>query len=283
VKKIKKAPLDRVRKAFAAGAAVDETAARLAQPGVKLKPRRPKKTYGMARNTVARARAIEMRVWDMIAQGRTTSGIARELGMANSTVLQIIRRVEQRCAQICVASAMEMKARQVRMLERSADEAFEAWQRSKSPSRKVQKEVASGGDSEESEVVRTTVEEQVGDPRYLAEMRAALADIRDLYGLNVPKQVDLTSGSGTVVEVMWGDGKPSGAATGPLIEAQSHTAVVEGGEKTTSDENLHTDLHCEEGIEDLETVAELEAQLLPADMAQRLAARRASGSAREGD
>jgi hypothetical protein len=41
-----------------------------------------------------------------------------------------------------------------------------------------------------TDLTRTDVQSRVGDPRFLAQAREALADIRKLYGLDAPKSGD---------------------------------------------------------------------------------------------
>jgi hypothetical protein len=75
------------------------------------------------------------------------------------------------------------------------DESMDAWERSQQPVQRVRwttGELASGwplAKGNRDEFVEGHLQSQVGDIRYLTEARAALADLRKLYGLNVPSQV----------------------------------------------------------------------------------------------
>jgi DNA-binding CsgD family transcriptional regulator len=148
---------------------------------------------GAAKQANTRARDLELRIWTLLSQGKTPTAIAREVGIARQSVHRIIRRVESRYNESITATVSEMRARQARVLEATVDEALDAWERSKQPFRAIRKKVAraagtascESGDSVEQ--VETEIEMQVGDVRFLAEARAALADLRRLFGLDAPK------------------------------------------------------------------------------------------------
>jgi hypothetical protein len=148
---------------------------------------------GAAKQANTRARDLELSIWKLLSEGRTPTVIAREVGIARQSVHRIIRRVESQYNESIAATVSEMRARQARVLEATVEEALDAWERSKQPFRAVRKKVAratgmttsEGGHSVEQ--VDTVVELQVGDVRFLAEARAALADLRRLFGLDAPK------------------------------------------------------------------------------------------------
>ena len=51
--------------------------------------------------------------------------------------------------------------------------------------------------------VTTTTTSQCGDPRYLAEIRACLADIRRIWGTDAPAKQELTGKDGGPVNVVF--------------------------------------------------------------------------------
>jgi len=177
---------------------------------------------GAAKRSQTNARDIELKVWKLLSQGKTPTAIANQLGLARQSVHRIIRRVEARYNTSIMATVAEIKARQAIMLEGAMDEAMSAWERSKNPSKRIRKQSGKGGvegrAGQSNEHVETQVESQVGDPRYLAEARAALADLRKLYGLNAPaKSSDgAFGGSATTYVVSWGN---SPVADSPVAEA----------------------------------------------------------------
>jgi DNA-binding CsgD family transcriptional regulator len=149
---------------------------------------------GAAKRANARARDLELRIWQLLSEGKTPSAIARDVGIARQSVHRIIRRVEARYHDAIASSVGRLKARQARALEAVLDEALDAWERSKQPARRVRKETGRSGTSHSdsgngarTDLNRTDVQSRVGDPRFLAEAREALADLRKLYGLDAPK------------------------------------------------------------------------------------------------
>lgn len=150
---------------------------------------------GAARTSKARARDLESRIWALLEAGKTPTAIAREVGIARQSVHRIIRRVEAQYHESIMATVDDMKARQARRLWHMVDEAMAAWERSKRPATRVRKTAGRGTDTDGRKGCRgrelfeqtdTRLTTQVGDVRYLDRARAALADIRKLYGLNAP-------------------------------------------------------------------------------------------------
>lgn len=223
----KAAPIERVRKTFAKMAPVDATSAALAQDGALLVKKKRRRQRGAVRVGEAQARALELRVWNLLSQGRTTSGIARALDLTQSGVAGIIRRVERRYEEMVVASVGLMKARQARILERIADEAMDGWDRSQKAAQKIVTEEGTvptkGGEDGEIDIKKTTVERRDGDPRFLAEARAALADLRDIYGLNAPKKPDESAGdrNATYIVAFGNDAVPAAAPEQRAIDVQT--------------------------------------------------------------
>jgi DNA-binding CsgD family transcriptional regulator len=156
---------------------------------------------GAAKQANARARDLELRIWTRLSEGKTPSAIAREVGIARQSVHRIIRRVEAKYNQAIGATVERLRARQARTLWAVVDEAVDAWERSKQLSRRVRKETRQPGGPRRgggrssgvlTDLTRTDVQSRVGDPRFLAEAREALADLRKLYGLDAPKPGEST-------------------------------------------------------------------------------------------
>lgn len=149
----------------------------------------------------------EAKAWELRQQFWTEQRIADELGVAVSTVCEMLQRVERQLAQQLAEHALPIKARQTAQLERVAAEAFAAWERSKQPAeldRVITEEVNLIGDEEGGSItipavkVKTTNERkgQTGDPSLLAQARGALADVRSIWGLDAPKQSEHTGPGG---------------------------------------------------------------------------------------
>src|SRR5260370_27553747 len=88
---------------------------------------------GAAKQATTRARDLELRIWTLLAEGKTPSAIARDVGIARQSVHRIIRPVEARYHEAIASSVGALKARQARALEAVLDEALVAWERSKQP------------------------------------------------------------------------------------------------------------------------------------------------------
>lgn len=81
-----------------------------------------------------------------------------------------------------------IRRRQVKALEIAAKAAWNAWQASIREARSV---TEVDGDHPTTTV---KTEEELGDPRYLAEYRACLADIRKIWGADKPPELPDESG-----------------------------------------------------------------------------------------
>jgi DNA-binding CsgD family transcriptional regulator len=165
---------------------------------------------GAAKQSNARSRDLELRIWTLLSEGKTPSAIARTVGIARQSVHRIIRRVEAKYNQAIASTVERLKARQARTLWAVVDEAVEAWERSKQPMRRVRKESGRPGPGNSrrgarTDLTRTDVQSRVGDPRYLTEAREALADLRKLYGLDAPKSGDRLDQTPVEYKVEWSE------------------------------------------------------------------------------
>lgn len=133
---------------------------------------------------------LERRAWDMrVRELRTLRSIADELGVADTTVLRALRRVEQRLAAEFAEQAAEIRARQVAQLEALAEDALAEYQRSKLP---AEVEIETRGPT--GRTVRTETRVRTGDSALLGRAIEALAGINRLLGLEAPRRTDVTSG-----------------------------------------------------------------------------------------
>ncbi len=80
-----------------------------------------------------------------------------------------------------------VRMRQVNQLDYIADEAMQAWERSKGDATVVKVTEEGVGDTKVETKVETTTKEQVGDSSYLSEARAALAEIRKVLKITEAK------------------------------------------------------------------------------------------------
>ncbi len=123
---------------------------------------------------------------ELQAQGRTQQQISEALGVSRRTLGKYLRLYNERAMSRLEQWSMAEAGRQVAVLERMADEAIQAWERSKrdAVSVKIVRGEAAGKDGETIPVDRTetTVKGQIGNPAYLAQAIAALAEIRRIIG-----------------------------------------------------------------------------------------------------
>jgi hypothetical protein len=164
------------------------------------------------RKTITRDR--EVLAWELSAQGMTETKIADELdrrGLGRVTqqaVSAMLIRVEKRVLQDLTARVGGVKARQTEALWHIFKEAMAAWERSKQTKKSMSKQmdVDEGAESEGGRAgasrakVTTHLADQDGDPRFLDQARAALADIRKIWGADAPRETHLTGKDGGAIE-----------------------------------------------------------------------------------
>src|SRR5712692_5967519 len=160
----------------------------------------------MPRGSAELSRQREARAWDLALKGKTERSIAVELAKAGlgtvsaPAVHQMLERVEKRILEELKGKTDHQKSRQTAALWKLYDEAMEAWERSKKPQKQmVSKHGPGNDDGRPGSVVESTstIRENDGDPRYLAEARQILQDIRKIWGLDAPQKIAPTSPDGT--------------------------------------------------------------------------------------
>ena len=135
------------------------------------------------------ARAHEQQAWELRREGRTHSQIAELMGLERTTVTKILQRVRKRVQSKLDSDVEQHRSEQIARYEKIYAEAMAAWELSKDSTKKtaVRKKVTGGKFEGEEESVK--VEEERGDPRYLATAMNALASLQKLVGMDVqPKQ-----------------------------------------------------------------------------------------------
>lgn len=142
-------------------------------------------------------KAREARAWELSVRCKTTRQIAAiliEEGLGPITqqaVSLMLVRVGQRETAKLTEEVSAYKAKQAKLLEFLASESLDAWDRSMNPATERRVETVTikarhGADQVDlpaKKVTRTT-RWRDGDPRFLAEARAAAADIRRMLGLD---------------------------------------------------------------------------------------------------
>lgn len=142
-------------------------------------------------------RVREARAWELSVRGKSCRQIAAILiaeghgPITFQAVSHMLIRIGRRESAQLAEKVADYKAKQARLLEFLASESLDAWDGSKLPSverrvKTVTIKARHGADQVDlpaREVTRTT-RWRDGDPRFLAEARAAAADIRRMLGLD---------------------------------------------------------------------------------------------------
>lgn len=136
-------------------------------------------------------------------QGWTQQRIADQLGVTQQAVDVMLQRIERRLAEEFKEQAAEIKARQTAQLEQVVDETLTQWRRSyeDAVTEVTVKGKTEGGkaDSMKAQVTRTVVG-QSGNPGLIGQARGAMADIREIWGLNAPKRNEHSGPDGGPIE-----------------------------------------------------------------------------------
>ena len=137
-------------------------------------------------NTVNERRAAPVSPRDMAIfqakaiERRSLRDVGQEFGLSHERIRQIVNTVEKH---LLTDMKEEMHAHRVRhtfRLEQIGIEAMAAWERSKSNIEIIKSTENKNGDK----VTERTIKSQIGDPRFLDVARAAMLDIRKMWGIN---------------------------------------------------------------------------------------------------
>ncbi|MCL5265177.1 MAG: hypothetical protein M1343_08310 [Chloroflexi bacterium] len=144
------------------------------------------------------AREREMRAWEMRQKYFTHREIAAVLGVTHQAVTAMLHRMAKRYLAKSDQLIETEKFTQLERLERIAQEAELAWERSKLDAEKIvtimgrQIVKKDGTMINLPDEVRTERVAQAGDPRFMEQLRGALADVRKIWGIDAPSKTELT-------------------------------------------------------------------------------------------
>jgi hypothetical protein len=172
-------------------------------------------------------RAREARAWELKSRGYTDARIAAELGVSRSTVTKALGRVERRELGRLSDQFEAQKVLVLARLEAILRAAWEGWDLSKRPERTVR--VRHGPRGRTAERVWRS---RCGDPRCLNLVRRVLRDIRELLGLDAPRQVILREPAPTprFVTVV---ARPATPAPAPAPEGDHRAGSISGVARVT--------------------------------------------------
>lgn len=166
-------------------------------------------------NTSAHAKALQRRleVWKLRTQdGMTQVALAERYEVNQSTISRDLDMVAKQVASNLTAVATREKAVQIHQLQKVVSEAMAAYEKSKEPLNEVNREeegelqdvptgqknaLFPGATETEKKMVtvrqrvRTKVVRRVGSPVYLQTALVAMKDLRDLLGLEPPRELNI--------------------------------------------------------------------------------------------
>jgi len=134
---------------------------------------------------------------ELAVLGATQHEIAAELQISQAAVSKLLARADERALADLSSRVERQKVRQTQRLERVFAEAMRAWERSKGDTtrRRQRQSVGDGGSNTGAgnhTIAEVVVETKHGDPRCLETARKAMADLRSIWGLDAPQQVDIS-------------------------------------------------------------------------------------------
>lgn len=145
----------------------------------------------MSRSAIPRALIIERekKVWDMRVKGATYERIAEEIGITFGGVKNILERLHKRYRDAHMDDVEACRLEQIAELTHIADEAKQAWERSKKTKVIVKKQARQKDGSFAPGQVTEEKYEQEGDPRYLQVYMKAKEDLRKIMGADAPIKI----------------------------------------------------------------------------------------------
>lgn len=140
----------------------------------------------------------QLEMFYAICQGKTYREVAAEHGVKSHTnIIEIVRRVKNWLIPQWADDIRGIKAQQTQSLLHIFGEAMKAWEKSKEQAVTVRRKgVSLESDTKAGAISLPAVETtettvwQCGDPRFLSEARAALREIREIWGANAPIKVE---------------------------------------------------------------------------------------------
>jgi len=128
----------------------------------------------------------EREIWLMRTEKfMTQTQIGKELNISNSFVSAILTRITKRFNDEFRDKVLDYKYTQTEQLTNVAREAADAWEKSKQAAKSVTTKEEDGGKTGKGSTIKS-IKEQYGDPRFLNTIITALADVREIWGLNAP-------------------------------------------------------------------------------------------------
>jgi len=143
----------------------------------------------------------EKQVWHMRQRGATYERIAEELGITFGGVSKILQRLHQRYKDRHMDDIEACRMEQIGELQNIANEAWEAWIRSKGQKITIKKRARTkDGKMLPGEASEVKYESE-GDTKYLQIYLKAKEDLRKIIGADAPTKNDHTGKNGEPIKV----------------------------------------------------------------------------------
>lgn len=117
-----------------------------------------------------------------VVEQKTFSQIARENGIQRQAVHQAVHRVEEWLKAELIDYVIDYRMRGTALMRAVINESFQAWKRSIGKSVVTTERKGVGAEGQPIEEITNRTEQLAGDPRFIAEIRAAGAEINKLWG-----------------------------------------------------------------------------------------------------
>lgn len=131
-------------------------------------------------------------VWDLRQKSWTQDRIASHLNISQPAVAKILCRLSKRYKSTLLQEIEQLKTEHVAQLSHIADEAIQAWEKSKKPIKFAREKKLMGRDGKpikHAGEVTNEAREHVGDARYLTVAMKAKEDIRKIIGADAPQKI----------------------------------------------------------------------------------------------
>ncbi|HTI49764.1 MAG TPA: hypothetical protein VL475_02390 [Planctomycetaceae bacterium] len=127
----------------------------------------------------------DLEIYGRVCSGRSYRSLSDEYHLSLSRLHEIVSRIDGWLAPQLMEKIREIKANHTTRLMHIYQEAMAAWEKSKENAVSVTEKSAADGNE-----LSTTTKGQCGDSSYLSQARAALQEIREIWGADAPLKLE---------------------------------------------------------------------------------------------
>lgn len=137
--------------------------------------------------------AQQLEVYNRFIAGESQVELAAACKLSQQTVSHWVQQINTWLVPQFINSVREIRCQHTEHLTYIFREAMKGWERSKEDAVTTVSESGSGSGEDGGSWNKegTTTRGQVGNPSFLAEARAALREIREMWGADSPKRIDI--------------------------------------------------------------------------------------------